>query len=328
MRNNIFIWVTVVILLFLSMIVALAFGAADVTYNEAWHAVTMTATSETITMLQELRIPRVIGAIAVGAALALSGAMMQGVTRNPLADPGLLGVTAGANAALALTMAFFPSGNYIIITLACFVGAAVGTILVVLVGSLAPSGFSSIRIVLAGAAISAFLYAIADGVSIAFKISKDVSMWTAGGLIGLNWTQLQIALPFVIICIVLSLFLSNQLSILRMSEDVAVGLGQNVVLIKVAIYTLITILAGTAVALVGNLAFVGLMVPHIARKFIGSDYKKILPMSVLLGGIFMVLADLVGRTINAPFETPVAAIVSVLGLPFFLLIVYKGVKAS
>jgi len=328
MKNKAFIWIIVMIMLFLSVILALAFGAADVTYKEAWQAVTMTATSETITMLQELRIPRVIGAITVGAALALAGAMMQGVTRNPLADPGLLGVTAGANAALALTLAFFPASNYLMITLACFIGAAIGTILVVLVGTLAPSGFSPIRIVLAGAAISAFLYAIADGVSIAFQISKDVSMWTAGGLIGLSWAQLQIALPFVIVCIVLALFLSNQLSILRMSEDVAVSLGQNVILIKIAIYTLITILAGTAVALVGNLAFVGLMIPHIARRIVGSDYKKILPMSVLIGGMFMVLADLVGRTINAPFETPVAAIVSVLGLPFFLLIVYKGVKAS
>src|SRR5690625_5201106 len=328
MRNNIFIWVTVVILLFLSMIVALAFGAADVTYNEAWHAVTMTATSETITMLQELRIPRVIGAIAVGAALALSGAMMQGVTRNPLADPGLLGVTAGANAALALTMAFVPSANYLVITIACFIGASVGTILVVMVSSLAPNGFSPIRIVLAGAAISAFLYAIADGVSIAYKLSKDVSMWTAGGLVGVNWSQLQIALPIIFVCMVVSLFLSNQLSILRMSEEVAIGLGQNVMLIKFSMYTLITVLAGTAVALVGNLAFVGLMIPHIARKIIGSDYKKILPMSVLVGGIFMVLADLVGRTINAPFETPVSAIVAVLGLPFFLLIVHKGVRAS
>lgn len=328
MKKKIYIWLAVIILLFLSVILALAFGAADVTYKDAWHAVTMTAKSETITMLQELRIPRVIGAIAVGAALALSGAMMQGVTRNPLADPGLLGVTAGANAALALTMAFVPSANYLVITIACFIGASVGTILVVMVSSLAPNGFSPIRIVLAGAAISAFLYAIADGVSIAYKLSKDVSMWTAGGLVGVNWSQLQIALPIIFVCMVVSLFLSNQLSILRMSEEVAIGLGQNVMLIKFSMYTLITVLAGTAVALVGNLAFVGLMIPHIARKIIGSDYKKILPMSVLVGGIFMVLADLVGRTINAPFETPISAIVAVLGLPFFLLIVHKGVRAS
>ena len=121
---------------------------------------------------------------------------MQGMTRNPLADPGLLGLTAGANAALAITIAFIPSANYFGIMIACFIGAAVGALMVFGIGAMKRGGFSPIRIVLAGAAVSAFLFAIAEGIGIYFKISKDISMWTAGGLIGTSWGQLQVIVPF------------------------------------------------------------------------------------------------------------------------------------
>ncbi|MFC4401587.1 FecCD family ABC transporter permease [Gracilibacillus xinjiangensis] len=316
------------ILLFLACLIALRFGAADTSLYDVWVAITSSSTSDTTIMLQEIRFPRVIGTIFVGAALAVSGAIMQGVTRNPLADPGLLGVSAGANLALALTMAFAPSANYFSIMVACFIGASIGTLLVIGIGTLSQSGFSALRIVLAGSAVSAFLYAIADGIGIYFKISKDVSMWTAGGFIGTNWAQLQVVIPFIALSLVLSLLLARQLSLLSMNEDVAIGLGQNIVFIKAILFLLIIILAGASVALVGNLAFVGLMIPHIVRAIVGADYRNIIPMSMVIGPIFLVLAETVGRTINAPYETSVAAIISIIGLPFFLIIVRKGAKQA
>ncbi|MEY2191111.1 FecCD family ABC transporter permease [Neobacillus sp. BF23-41] len=305
-------------------IAACVFGAADTTVKDVWRALTSNVSDNATSMLREIRFPRAAAAIFVGAALAVSGAIMQGLTRNPLADPGLLGLTAGANAALAITIAFIPSANYFSLTIACFVGAAVGTLMVFGIGSIKKGGFSPLRIVLAGAAVSAFLYAVAEGIGIYFKVSKNVSMWTSGGMIGTSWNQLQIIVPFIIIGILVSLFLSRQLTILSLNEEVAVGLGQKTTQIKTILFIVIILLAGASVALVGNMAFIGLMVPHLVRAIVGTDYRFIIPMSAISGATFMLFADTLGRTINAPYETPIIAIMAVMGLPFFLVIVRKG----
>lgn len=309
-----------------SLFLAMVLGAADVSISDVWLAITGD-TSKNSLILREIRFPRELAALLVGSALAVSGAIMQGMTRNPLADPGLLGLTAGANAALAIAIALVPSLNYYGIMAACFLGAAIGALVVFGIASAKRGGFSPFRLVLAGAAVSTFFFAVAEGVGIYFKVSKDISMWTAGGVIGTTWTQLQIITPVIVIGIAISLVLSKQLTLLSLNEEVAVGLGQHTFRIKVFLFILIIILAGSAVALVGNLAFVGLMIPHIVRAIVGTDYRFILPMSAVLGGAFMLLADTLGRTMNAPYETPVAALVAVMGLPFFLIIVRKGGRA-
>ncbi|MDW0111295.1 FecCD family ABC transporter permease [Sporosarcina aquimarina] len=309
-----------------SLFLAMVLGAADVSISDVWLAI-IGDTSKNSLILREIRFPRELAALLVGSALAVSGAIMQGMTRNPLADPGLLGLTAGANAALAIAIALVPSLNYYGIMAACFLGAAIGALVVFGIASAKRGGFSPFRLVLAGAAVSTFFFAVAEGVGIYFKVSKDISMWTAGGVIGTTWTQLQIITPVIVIGIVISLVLSKQLTLLSLSEEVAVGLGQHTFKIKVFLFILIIILAGSAVALVGNLAFVGLMIPHIVRAIVGTDYRFIIPMSAVVGGAFMLLADTLGRTMNAPYETPVAALVAVMGLPFFLIIVRKGGRA-
>lgn len=319
---------TIGILLFLGVFfISLIFGAAETRIKEVWLALASSEKTDTIIMLREIRIPRELAAAFVGAGLSVAGAIMQGITRNPLADPSILGLTAGANAALAITLALLPTSNYFSIMIACFIGAGVGTILVVSIGSAKKGGFSPLRIVLAGAAVSAFLYAVADGVGLYFNISKDVSMWSAGGIIGTTWEQLQVIVPFIIVGIVISLFLSRQLTILSLNEEIAIGLGQRISQIKFLLFLVVIMLAGASVALVGNLAFLGLMIPHIVRAFVGTDYRYILPMSAVTGATFMVFADTLGRNLNAPFETPVPAIVAIMGLPFFLFIVRKGGKA-
>jgi iron complex transport system permease protein len=307
-------------------IAAMVLGAADISVMEVWSALATNATSDKILIIREIRLPREIAAILVGAALAVSGAVMQGMTKNPLADPGLLGLTAGANAALALVIVFFPSANYFGIIIACFIGAAIGAILVLGISSLKKGGFAPFRVVLAGAAVSALLYAVADGIGIYYRISKEVSMWTAGGLMGTSWKQLQMIAPFILIGIIIALYLSRQLTILSLSEEVAVGLGQKTILIKTMLFFVVILLAGASVALVGNMAFIGLIIPHVVRAIVGTDYRFIIPMSVILGATLMLLADTIGRTINAPYETPIAAIVAMMGLPFFLFIVHKGGK--
>jgi iron complex transport system permease protein len=306
---------------------SMVFGAADISIKDVWLALSSSSVNEQISIIRDIRLPREIAAVFVGAALSVSGAIMQGMTRNPLADPGLLGLTSGANAALAVTIAFIPSVNYLGITIACFIGAAVGAILVFGIAAIKRGGFSPLRIVLAGAAVSAFLYAMGEGVGIYFKISKDVSMWTAGGIVGTSWEQLQIIVPFIVGGIFIALLLSRQLTILSLNEQVAVGLGQQTTKVKTILFIVMILLAGASVALVGNMVFIGLMIPHIVRGIVGTDYRYIIPMSAVTGAAFMLLADTLARTVSAPYETPIAAVVSMIGLPFFLVIVRKGGKA-
>ncbi|GGH77987.1 iron complex transport system permease protein [Pullulanibacillus pueri] len=316
-----------ILVLMVCFILSMCLGAALISMKDIGFALFTQHRSESIDIIREIRFPREIGAILVGAALSVAGAIMQGLTRNPLADPGLLGLTAGANAALALCLALIPKGNYFVLTIACFIGATVGVLLVLGIGALKRGGFSPFRIVLAGAAVSAFLEAIATGIALTFKLSKDVSMWTAGGLIGTAWNQLAIIAPFILVGILVALLFSRQLTVLSLNEELAIGLGQHTRQIKAILYVVIVLLAGASVALVGNMAFIGLMIPHMVRPITGTDYRYILPISAIFGASFMSLADTLGRTLYAPFETPVAAIIAVIGLPFFLFVVHKGGKA-
>ncbi|HBU81095.1 MAG TPA: iron ABC transporter permease [Paenibacillus sp.] len=315
-----------VLVLIVCFIIAMMFGAEETTFRNLWLTLTSATKSDNILILREIRLPRELAAMLIGAALAVSGGIMQGITRNPLADPGLLGLTSGANMALALAFVFMPTLGYFGIMIACFVGAALGAVLVIVLGSMRKGSLSPIRVVLAGAAVSAFMYAISDGISIFFKISKDVSMWTSGGLIGTTWGQIQAIAPVILIGLVIVPFLSNQINILSLSDEVATGLGQKLVLVKTILFMLVIVLTGASVALIGNMAFVGLMIPHIVRKMVGTDYRYIIPVSIFAGASFMLLAETLGRTINAPYETPVVAIASMLGLPFFLFVVRRGGK--
>lgn len=321
--------------LFVSLIIfmvmfalAVMLGAKSVSLADIWSAISNpNATGDDISVIRELRLPREVGGILVGSALAVAGAIMQGLTRNPLADPGLLGLTSGANAALAATFAFMPAVGYFGTMVACFIGAAVGVMLVFGIAALRRQNMSPLRMVLAGSAVSALLAAVADGISLKYKISKNVSMWTSGGLIGTTWGQIEAIAPVIALSLIAAILLSRQLTILSLNEGTAVGLGLKTTRVKIVLYVLITLLAGAAVALVGNLAFIGLMIPHLVRVFAGTDYRTILPLSAILGGTFMLFADTLSRMINAPFEVSVAAIVSILGLPFFLFIVRKGVRS-
>lgn len=305
-------------------LIAITFGAAETTLSDVYHALFTSVSNDKITMLEEIRIPRAVAAMLVGAALAIAGAIMQGTTRNPLADPGLLGLSAGANLALAVSIVLLPTISTFTTVWVCFIGAGISVMLVLAIGSAKRGGFSPLRIVLAGAAITAFLSAITEGIGLHFQITKRVSMWTSGGLIGTTWSQISIITPFIIIGILIALYYSRSLTLLSLDEEAATGLGQNVTKVKIILFTVVVILAGSSVALVGNMAFIGLMIPHMVRAVVGNDYRYILPMSIFIGSTFMVLADLLGRIVTSPYETPAAAIVAIMGLPFFLLIVRKG----
>lgn len=310
-------------LFILMFILSLRFGAKDVTIADIFLALFTHHTSDKALILRELRIPREVGAILVGAGISVAGAIMQGITRNPLADPGLLGLSAGAYLALSLSVVFLPTASMWLTLIICFIGAFLGAMLVFLL-TLNRRNASIFRMVLAGASVSMLLYALSDGIGIYFNRSKDIASWTAGGLIGTGWNQLITIAPFILCGILMAFFFAKQLTVLSLNEEVSIGLGQHIKQTKLILFFIVVILSGASVALVGNLTFLGLLTPHLVRGFIGRDYRLILPFSALYGAIFMLLADTLGRTLNAPYETPVAAIVAIIGLPFFLAIVRRG----
>ncbi|MFC7440335.1 FecCD family ABC transporter permease [Laceyella putida] len=313
------------ILLVGSIVLAISVGAANIDFLTVWRSIfNYDSTREADQIIVSIRLPRELGAAIVGAAFAVSGAIMQGMTRNPLADPGLLGLNAGASLALACVFAFHSSASYLSVMFASFIGAGIGAGMVFGLGSLRRGGMAPIRITLAGAAVSALLSALGEGLALYYKLSQDLAFWTAGGVSGTNWLQLKLIFPVVVVGMIMALMLSKGLTILSFGEEMAKGLGQRTLLTKAILMTVVLILAGAAVSLVGSIAFVGLMVPHIVRFLVGTDYRWIIPCSAIFGSVFMVLADTTARMVNAPFETPMGAIVSMVGVPFFLYLARKG----
>ncbi|MDM5318089.1 iron ABC transporter permease [Fictibacillus sp. b24] len=312
-------------LLLLSIGLAISVGAAKINFLTVWNSIlNYDPTREADRIIVSLRLPRELGAAIVGAGFAVSGAIMQGMTRNPLADPGLLGLNAGASLALACVFAFNTGANYLTVMVISFIGAGIGAAMVFGLGSMSRGGLTPIRITLAGAAVSALLSSLGEGIALYFKLSQDLAFWTAGGVSGTNWEQLKIIVPVVIVGIAVAVMFSRQLTILSFGEEVAKGLGQRTLLTKCILMTVVLILAGAAVSLVGAIAFVGLMVPHIVRFLVGTDYRWIIPCSAIFGSVLMVLADTFARTVNAPYETPVGAVVAMIGVPFFLYLARKG----
>lgn len=312
-------------LLIFSIGLAISVGAAKINFFTVWNSIlNYDPSREADRIIVSLRLPRELGAAIVGAGFAVSGAIMQGMTRNPLADPGLLGLNAGASLALACVFAFNTDANYLTVMIISFIGAGIGAAMVFGLGSISRGGLTPIRITLAGAAVSALLSSLGEGIALYFKLSQDLAFWTAGGVSGTNWSQLKIIVPVVIIGILVAVMFSRQLTILSFGEEVAKGLGQRTVFTKVVLMTVVLVLAGAAVSLVGAIAFVGLMVPHIVRFLVGTDYRWIIPCSAIFGSVLMVLADTFARTVNAPYETPVGAVVAMIGVPFFLYLARKG----
>lgn len=312
------------ITLVMSLALSVSVGAADIKLSVVWDAVFNFNDSETHhQIIRELRMPRALAGAMVGACFAVAGAIMQGMTRNPLADSGLLGLNAGAGFMLAVCFAFFPGTPYLYLILFSFLGAGLGAGLVFGVGSLSRNGLTPVRLVLAGAAVSALLVALSEGIAIYFRIGQDLAFWYAGGVAGTKWVQLKIMLPFIIAALIGAFIISRSITMLSLGEEVATGLGQRTRMVKVAATIIVLILAGAAVSAVGAVGFVGLIIPHLTRYLVGVDYRWIIPCSAVLGSLLIVLADIAARTINPPYETPIGALIALIGVPFFLYLARK-----
>ncbi|WP_243767703.1 FecCD family ABC transporter permease [Paenibacillus agricola] len=306
------------------MFIAISYGAKEMTLSTVWSAVIQYNPALTAhQIIHELRLPRVLGAAAMGAAFAVAGALMQGVTRNPLADAGILGINAGATFVVALSFAFFPNLPYSALIALSFSGAVMSTVFIFLLGRSSAGGLTPLRLTIAGAVVAALLHSLSSGIAIYYNLAQDLAFWYAGGVAGVKWSHLQLLVPVISITLIGAFALGRQISLVSLGEDIAVNLGVKTKRIRVLGMAGAVLLAGVSVSAVGSIGFVGLVIPHIARKIVGVDYRFIIPLSALLGAVLLVVADLGARMVNPPRELALGIMVALVGVPFFLYLARK-----
>ncbi|WP_106766351.1 FecCD family ABC transporter permease [Paenibacillus faecalis] len=276
------------------------------------------------TILWDIRIPRVLLALLIGANLAASGALLQAVMLNPLADPGLTGVSSGA--AVAVLFILLAQPKYVsLVPLAAIVGGLIAAFLVYTWAWNRQTGFTPIRIILSGVAVNAVFGGVIGLLSLLYSDKLPSALqWLNGSLSGKGMNAVEVLLLYSFIGWIAALLCIRQANILRLGEQVAHNLGQNLNRIRFTLSFVAVYLAAISVSTVGLVGFVGLIVPHIARLLVGSDYKQALPMSLLLGALILLAADTAGRTAFAPTEIPAGIVMSMLGGPYFLYLMRKG----
>ncbi len=280
-------------------------------------------------VLLELRLPRVVLAVLGGAALAIAGAGYQGVFRNPLADPYLLGAAAGAGLGATLTIAYAPAqslGPVGIVPLAAFAGALLGVGCALALGTVA-GGSHSPTLLLAGIAVAAFLSAAQSLVQQQNTDDlREIYGWMVGQLGSSHWSDIALVLPYLAVSCAVLLFCGRALDVLSVGDDEASSLGVHPGRLRLLVILAASLATASAVAVSGLIGFVGLVVPHVVRRLAGGSYTRVLPLSLLVGGAFLVLADLVARVVLAPAELPIGVVTAFVGAPFFAVLLWAGAR--
>lgn len=279
-------------------------------------------------VVEELRLPRTATGLVVGAALGAAGALIQAFTRNPLADPGILGVNAGAAFAVAIGVAFLGMRDIADLVWLAFLGALVVTVAVYVIGSSGRGAADPIRLTLAGVALGAVFSGITTGLTLSDPDAfEHLRSWNAGSLLGRGFDLLLPVLPFVGLAVLGALLLAPGLNAVALGEDIARSQGANIAGIRIGVILAVTMLAGVATALAGPISFIGLMVPHVARWVFGVDQRKILPVSIVLAPAIVLLSDVLGRLLIAPAEIPVGIVTAFVGAPVLIALARRA-KAS
>ena len=298
---------------------SLSVGARSISWPIIWKALTAYDPTQIEELLvQTLRWPRLLLAIACGISFAVAGCLMQGVTNNPMASPSIMGVNSGAALGLALSMIIMPEASLNMTIIFAFIGAAVATLIIMALANRSGAKMSPVFLALAGTAVSAVLLAITQALVVYFDVAQELSYWTAGGISGVRMSQVLLLWPWTIVGLVLAIYLSKSVTLLNFGEEMAIGLGGHMMRTRLLASVAVLLLCGSAVAVAGPIGFVGLITPHMGRKMVGIDYRKLIPITALLGAILVVLADLVARSIAPPHEAPLGAVTAMIGVTFFL----------
>ncbi|NWL88732.1 iron ABC transporter permease [Paenibacillus sp. 79R4] len=313
-----------VVLLLLSIILAIGIGSVRFTPYEAWQTLIGKGNSSSNTILWDIRIPRVLMALLIGANLAASGILLQAVMNNPLADPGLTGVSSGAAVTVLFIMLVAPEYTGFI-PIAAIVGGGGAAIMVYAWAWKKDSGYTPIRIILSGVAVNAVFGGVIGLLSILYSDKLPAALqWMNGSLSGKGMKDVLSILPYSIVGWIMAILCIRQANILRLGEQAAHNLGQNLNRVRFILSFVAVFLAAISVSKVGLVGFVGLIVPHMARMIIGSNYKHSLPLSLMLGPIILIVADTAGRSLFSPLEIPAGIIMAMAGGPYFLYLMRKG----
>jgi iron complex transport system permease protein len=273
--------------------------------------------------------PRAFIAAAIGASLAIAGVLMQTLTRNPLASPSILGVNAGASFVVVLAAVIFAVSSMQALMWLAFAGAAFGAIVVYLLGSVGRDGLTPLKMVLAGAAMTALFSSFTQGILVLNKQSlSTVLYWLTGTIAGRSPELLMEVLPYMVICWIAAWLISSELNVWMMGEDTAKGLGQKTIVLKVIAGIIVVVLAGGSVSVAGPIGFIGIVIPHISRFLSGLDHRWVIPYCAILGAILLIVADLIARFIMIPEEVPVGVMTAIIGAPFFMHIARRGMVKS
>lgn len=307
------------IALALGFVASIACGAAEIPLGNIYKAFTAFDGSEEHLIITTVRLPRTLIAMMVGACLAVAGAIAQGLTRNPLADPSILGINTGAALAAVIAVFAFSGSSVSVYAWFAFAGAGASAIAVYLMGSVGRGGMTPLKLTLAGAAIAALLSSLTTVILLLNQRTLDeIRFWLAGSVAGRDLKLFGTVLPYMVVGLVVAIALGKPLTTLSLGEDVAKGLGQRTVWVKIAAAISVVLLAGSSVAVAGPIGFIGLVIPHVSRLLVGVDYRWSLPYAAVLGAILLLLADICARLAIKPQELPVGVMTALVGAPFFI----------
>lgn len=318
------------VILVIMAAMSLAVGARALSPSEVWHGLFAAPESdgrltEIRLIVQTVRVPRTVLAVVAGIALGVGGALIQGHTRNPIADTGLLGVNAGASFAVAVAITLFGLTNPFQYVWFALLGAALAGVVVFGLSSLGRGAGNPLTLALAGQGVAVFLAAMTTAVSLTDQAALNaLRFWNAGSVAGVGFRVIWPVTAFIVVGLVLAVATLPAVNLLNLGEDVARGLGVNVGLSRTVGIVAITLLAGAATAACGPIAFLGLMVAHVARYLTGPDYRWLVPYAGLLGAIVLLVCDIVGRLVVRPGELDAGVVVALLGAPFFAALVWLG----
>lgn len=319
------------VMLISGLLLSISLGANDISFSTTIKSLLSSDVDINTSIIKDIRLPRALAAALVGGFLSVSGAVMQGITRNPIADPSVMGITQGATFTIAIALVLqtlvpgFALGSFGLMLFA-FLGASISGILVYFVSSKSRGKVDPVKLALAGTALGTLLVSLATAVSMYFNLSQQLSFWISGGLTSAKWEGVKLLFLVGGATTILSMIMAPKITILSLGEEVAIGLGQKTNLVRFICLIIVILLAGSSVAVAGNIVFVGLIIPQIIKAIVGADYKYIIPGSLVLGSVLLVYSDIIARMINPPYETPIGSLTALLGVPVFIYLVRKETR--
>lgn len=306
------------LLLVIGMVLAVRSGSVPISFSDIFNSIFNYNETLQLMLVKDVRIPRALCVVFTGGILGATGAMIQGVTRNPIAEPSILGVSQGATLVISIFYAAGIAVNTKNVMIASFIGALITGIIVLMFISKKANNNSIAKILLAGTAMSTFFMSLTTIIGLLSNQSQMIGFWVAGGFRNVSWSDFNLVAVVGILGLLAGVFLSPKINILNLGDDVAIGLGESPERIRIITLIAVIPMCAAAVAVGNNIAFVGLIIPQIVRKILGEDYRRNIPCSFLLGAVLLIYADIAARMIFNPYETPIGVFTALIGIPFFI----------